>query len=74
MEGKEGILKKFKKFFRLFDFFGESFTFRYKDENKQTTVLGGLICILFYVIAIIYFILKFAPFYKKKISYCNIIQ
>ena len=74
MEGKEGILKKFKKFFRLFDFFGESFTFRYKDENKQTTVLGGLICILFYVIVIIYFILKFVPFYKKKISYCNIIQ
>ena len=74
MEGKEGILKKFKKFFRLFDFFGESFTFRYKDENKQTTVLGGLICILFYVIVIIYFILKFVPFYKKKILYCNIIQ
>ena len=47
MEGKEGKLKKFKKFFRLFDFFGESFTFRYKDENKQTTVLGGIVCILF---------------------------
>ena len=66
MEGKEGILKKFKKFFRLFDFFGESFTFRYKDENKQTTVLGGIVCILFYVIAITYFGLKFNPFYKKK--------
>ena len=66
MEGKEGKLKKFKKFFRLFDFFGESFTFRYKDENKQTTVLGGLICILFYVIAITYFGLKFNPFYNKK--------
>ena len=66
MEGKEGKLKKFKKFFRLFDFFGESFTFRYKDENKQTTVLGGIVCILFYVIAITYFGLKFNPFYKKK--------
>ena len=74
MEGKEGKLKKFKKFFRLFDFFGESFTFRYKDENKQTTVLGGIVCILFYVIAIIYFVYKFIPFKKKKFSLCNIIQ
>ena len=67
MERKEGILKKFKKYLRLFDFFGESFTFRYKDENKQTTILGGIICILFYVIAIIYFVYKFIPFKNKKI-------
>ena len=67
MEGKEGKLKKFKRFLRLFDFFGEYFTFRYKDKNKQTTILGGMICILFYIIAIIYFGLKFVPFCKKKI-------
>ena len=60
------LFKFYEDVKEVFDFFGESFTFRYKDENKQTTILGGIICILFYVIAIIYFILKFVPFYKKK--------
>ena len=66
-EGKvKGTINKVKKVLKLFDFFGESFTFTYKNEDKHSTALGGFICILFYLIALIYFIYKFIPFYKKE--------
>ena len=55
-----------KKILRTFDFFGESFTFRYKDEDKHSTILGGIICICFYIIAISYFIYNFIPFYHRE--------
>ena len=65
MKKAKGTFKKIRRFIRIFDFFGESFTFRYKNEDKHATVLGGLICIIFYIIAFIYFIYKFIPFYNK---------
>ena len=55
-----------RKILRNFDFFGESFTFRYKNEGKHSTELGGIMCIIFYVIAITYFIYNFVPFYRKE--------
>ena len=55
-----------KKIFRSFDFFGESFTFRYKDEDKHSTMLGGIICISFFIISIFYFIYNFIPFYHRE--------
>ena len=51
----------------MFDVFGESFTFRYKDEDKHSTMLGGIICICFYIIAILFFVYNFIPFYRRKI-------
>ena len=47
MKATKENLKTIQKYLRMFDFFGESFTFRYKDEDKHSTVLGGLICISF---------------------------
>ena len=57
----------FRSFLRNFDFFGESFTFRYKDENKLSTVLSGIICIIFYIIGFVYVVINFIPFYNRKI-------
>ena len=56
-----------RSFLRNFDFFGESFTFRYKDENKLSTVLSGIICIIFYIIGFVYIVINFIPFYNRKI-------
>ena len=55
-----------KRAIRWFDFFGESFTFRYKDEDKHSTLLGGIICIIFFTIFISYFIYNFIPFIKRE--------
>ena len=55
-----------KRVIRWFDFFGESFTFRYKDEDKHSTLLGGIICIMFFTIFISYFIYNFIPFIKRE--------
>ena len=56
-----------KKVIRWFDNFGESFTFRYYDEDKLSTVLGGIISLCFYIIAILYFVYRFIPFTKGEI-------
>ena len=56
-----------KGFLRTFDFFGESFTFRYKDEDKHSTVLGGIIFIIFSIITLAYAIYNFIPFVNKEV-------
>ena len=58
--------KKFKGFLRSFDIFGDSFTFKYKEEDSHNTPFGGFICIIFYVITFLYFINNFIPFLKKE--------
>ena len=58
--------KSFRNFLRKFDFFGEAFTFRYKKEDKHATELGGIVCIVFYLVAIVYFVINFLDFYHKK--------
>ena len=65
METNESSLE-FKKVVRWFDCFGESFTFRYKDEDKLSTVLGGIIFIIFSIIWILYFIYNLIPFIQKE--------
>ena len=64
---KKNYLKSIRGFFRSFDFFGEYLAFRYKDEDKQSSVLGGIVCIVFYIIAIVYFIYNLIPFIKHDI-------
>ena len=51
---------------RTLDFFGESFTFRYYDEDKLSSKLGGVVFIVFMIIAIVYSIINIIPFAKKK--------
>ena len=51
---------------RSFDFFGESFTFRYYDEEKLASKLGGVVFIVFMLIAISYLIYNLIPFGKRK--------
>ena len=52
--------------FRKFDFFGESFNFRYKDEDKQATAISGIICLSFYLLAFIYILYNFIPFFRRE--------
>ena len=66
-ETGQNFYSSVKKIIRTFDIFGESFTFRYKDEDKHSTVLGGIICIFFFIIALLYFVYNFIPFYKREI-------
>ena len=47
MKTTKRTLKTIKKYLRMFDFFGESFTFRYKDEDKHSSALSGIICLFF---------------------------
>ena len=64
------FLKKFwkqvRRFLRSKDIFGDSFTFQYKEEDGQSTPLGGLICIIFVGISALYLIVNFIPFLKKE--------
>jgi hypothetical protein len=74
MQRAKEIFKPIRKIIRLFDFFGEPFTFRYKDENKHATALGGLICILFMSLLLYISDINLFLFITKKISHYNIIQ
>ena len=66
MEKRNRPMKIIKRILRIAEPFGESFTFRYKDEDKLSTVLGGVICIIFYVLAIIYVVYNFIPFVNSE--------
>ena len=66
MKTTKRTLKTIKKYLRMFDFFGESFTFRYKDEDKHSSTLSGIICIFFYIFAFLYIATNFIPFIKRK--------
>ena len=57
----------FKKIIRNLDFFGESFTFTFKDEDKHSTILGGVVCILFFFFALLYMIYNFFPYKNNEI-------
>ena len=67
MKTSKSYLKSIRGFFRSFDFFGEYLAFRYKDEDKQSSVLGWIVCIVFYIIAIVYFIYNLIPFINHDI-------
>ena len=59
-------MKKINGFFRKIDSFGVSYTFKYKTKEKYTTPLGGVITLLFTIIAVTTGIYNFIPFYNKK--------
>ena len=62
----ESTFKKIKTFFRYFDIYGESITFKYKDEDHLSTVLGGLFTLIFYIFSISYFIYSCIPFFNDE--------
>ena len=59
-------MKYFKNFLRTIDIFGIPLTFRYKKKDKYSTALGGLIIILFSILALSFGIYYFIPFIKRK--------
>ena len=67
MEIRKTIWKAFKKVLRWFDFSGESFTFKYKDKDKLSTISAGIIYLIFYILALSYFIYIFIHFLNKEI-------
>ena len=52
---------------RWFDFSGESFNFKYKDKDKLSTILAGIIYFVLYILALSYFIYIFILFKNKEI-------
>ena len=67
MKKEETTWKSFKKVIRWFDFSGESFNFKYKDKDKLSTILAGIIYFVLYILALSYFIYIFILFKNKEI-------
>ena len=59
-------MKAINEFLRKFDSFGVSLTFKYKSQEKYTTGIGGIVTLLFVVLALVIGIYNFIPFYNKK--------
>ena len=59
-------MKEIKYFLKKFDFFGVPFSFRYNNEDKYSTSLGGLFFIFFCTIVSAVGIYYFIPFFKRK--------
>ena len=59
MEIRKTIWKAFKKVLRWFDFSGESFSFKYRDQDKLSTVSAGIIYIIYFIFVFAYFIILF---------------
>ena len=60
------FFKFMKEKIKKIDFFGVSFSFKYKSEEKYSTFLGGIVCLLFSAISIIYFIINLIPFVQSE--------
>ena len=54
------------KFLTMIDIFGVNYNFRYKEKEKYQTPLGGVIIILFAIVAITMAIYYFIPFINRK--------
>ena len=67
MEKEKTTWKTFKNVIRWFDFSGDSFTFKYRDQDKLSTLSAGIIYIIFFVLALAYFISIYIPFRNHEI-------
>ena len=54
------------KFFKFIDLFAVPFSFRYKKENKYSTLLGGIVSFIFGLASVLFGIYYFIPFYQRK--------
>lgn len=59
------------QFFKLCDYFGVSFNFKFKDKEKYQSRFGGFVFIVFLIFSIGYFTLSFIPFFERKIYTLN---
>ena len=59
-------MKNIKILLKKFDFFGVNFSFRYNNEDKYSTSLGGLFFIVFCVVVVAVGIYYFIPFFNRK--------
>ena len=55
-----------KRILKKFDFFGVNFSFKYKQEEKYKTSLGGFIFLVFCVVVAVVGIYYFIPFVNRK--------
>ena len=53
------------KHFKKLDKFGEKFSFKYNGYDKYSSRVGGLVCLIIYIIFVANFILNLIPFIKK---------
>ena len=56
------VIEKLRKFIRKIDLSRVSFSFKYMDEDKYTTLLGGFVSIIFLILGLTLFIINFIPF------------
>ena len=54
------------KSLKIFDKFGENFSFNYNGYDKYSTRVGGLIFLIFIVIALTFFISSCFPFFRRE--------
>ena len=59
-------MKAIKHFIKSFDFFDVFFSFSYKNEKKYSTLLGGIVFILFFILSLSIGIYYFIPFVKRE--------
>ena len=59
-------MKSVRKFFKKFDVFGVPYLFKYKNEDKYISALGGFFLILFIIASLAIGIYYFIPFYNRK--------
>ena len=59
-------IKMVKRFLKKFDVFGVNFAFKYKQEEKYKTSLGGFIFLVFCVVVAVVGIYYFIPFMNRK--------
>ena len=59
-------MRAIRKTLKKFDVFGVPFSFRYKNEDRYSTPLGGLFFILFCIIVVVVIIYYFIPFFNRK--------
>ena len=59
-------MKTIKKLIKKFDLFGVPFSFRYQNEDKYSTSLGGLFSIAFCIVVVVFGFYYCIPFYNRK--------
>ena len=59
-------MKRIQNIFKRFDLFGVPFSFRYQNEDKYSTSLGGFFFTAFCIFSIIIGIYYFIPFFNRK--------
>ena len=59
-------MKSIENFLLMIDIFGITYSFRYKEKEKYQTAFGGIIFLLFIVLALMLGIYYFIPFVNRK--------